>query len=372
MTVADELEKRSAVKKAATSPVSGSNGQLSSAERESAISRLRMMLLIRRFEERTFYEYTSPRTLPDGTREMKIGGFCHLYSGQEAIAVGCAALFDKSRDYLINGYRCHGHSLALGMSPHTAMAELFGRATGCSKGKGGSMHLFEVSAGNLGGHGIVGAQIPLGLGTAFAQKYKKTGGVTFCYMGDGAINQGTFNEALNLASLYKVPCIYVVENNGVAMGTQVERASAEKDLAERACGYAMPHWNIDGNDVDTVIAEFGKAVDRARSGGGPSYIVANTYRFRGHSMSDPMKYRKMTDGKWRPEVEEAKKHDPILLYSNRLMQAGVISAQQIEAMEAKVNEEVEAAIREAEADPNPALEDRFNDVLAETYPYQPK
>src|SRR5580693_7029917 len=159
--------------------------------------RLRMMMLIRRFEERTFQEYTA--------KGQKIGGFCHLYSGQEAIAVGTAAIFDTSRDYLLNGYRCHGHSLALGMSPRAAMAELFGKATGCSKGKGGSMHLFQAEVGNNGGHGIVGGQLPLGAGMAFAQWYKKTGGVTFCFMGDGAINQGTHNEALNLASLYKLP-----------------------------------------------------------------------------------------------------------------------------------------------------------------------
>src|SRR3954452_8896092 len=187
------------------SPVrSESEGQ---AERE----RLRMMMLIRRFEERTYQEYTKPG--------QKIGGFCHLYSGQEAVAVGIAAIFQKDKDKLINAYRCHGHSLALGMDPRAAMAELFGKRTGCSKGKGGSMHFFQADVGNLGGHGIVGGHLPLGLGTAFAQWYKKTGGVTFCLFGDGAINQGTFNESLNLASLYKVPVIYIVENNGVAMGT---------------------------------------------------------------------------------------------------------------------------------------------------------
>ena len=191
------------------------------------IQQLRMMMLIRRLEERTYIEYTKPG--------QKIGGFCHLYSGQEAIAVGTASLFDKDRDYLINGYRCHGHSLALGMSPRVVMAELFGKRTGCSKGKGGSMHLFDASVGNNGGHGIVGGQIPLGIGMAFAQQYKGTGGVTFTFMGDGAINQGSHNEALNLASLYKLPVIFVVENNGVAMGTQVgTQYSAEKDLGDAA------------------------------------------------------------------------------------------------------------------------------------------
>ena len=180
--------------------------------------RLRTMMLIRRFEERTYQEYTKPG--------QRIGGFCHLYSGQEAVAVGIAAVFEKGRDYLINGYRDHGHSLALGMEPRPAMAELFGRITGCSKGKGGSMHFFDALAGNMGGHGIVGGQIPLGTGMAFACWYKKTGGVCFNLFGDGALNQGSFNEALNLGGLMKLPCLYICENNGVAMGTQVARASA--------------------------------------------------------------------------------------------------------------------------------------------------
>src|SRR5215217_1735934 len=208
MSVAHQVQHPPAVKPE-------SEGQV---ERE----RLRMMMLIRRFEERTYQEYTKPG--------QRIGGFCHLYSGQEAVAVGIAALFQKGKDYLINGYRDHGHSLALGMEPRPAMAELFGRATGCSKGKGGSMHYFQAEVGNMGGHGIVGGQIPLGTGFAFAAWYKKTAGVCFTLFGDGAINQGSFNESLNLASLMKLPCIYIVENNGMAMGTQVSRSSAEKDL----------------------------------------------------------------------------------------------------------------------------------------------
>ena len=330
---------------------SESKGQL---ERD----RLRMMMLIRRFEEKTFQEYTKPG--------QKIGGFCHLYSGQEAIAVGTAAIFDKNRDALINGYRCHGHSLALGMQPRAAIAEMYGKMTGCSKGKGGSMHLFEASVGNHGGHGIVGGQLPLGLGMAFAQKYKKTGGVTFCFMGDGAINQGTFNEALNLASLYKCPVIYVVENNGVAMGTQVERHSAEKELYKRGCGFNMPHRNVDGNDVDTVIKEFGEAMERGRNGEGPTYLVANTYRFRGHSMSDAMKYRT------KEEAEKAKLRDPITLYTGRLREQGLITDAQVDEMQESVSGEVAEAFTQADADPHPPLEDRFNDALAETYPYLPK
>jgi len=246
------------------------------------------------------------------------------------------------------------------------MAELFGKRTGCSKGKGGSMHLFQAEVGNNGGHGIVGGQIPIGLGMAFAQWYKKTGGATFVFMGDGAINQGTFNESLNLASLLKAPAIFVVENNGVAMGTQIERSSAEKDLAERGAGFAMPHYHVDGNDVDTVISEFGKAKERAGNGEGPSYIVADTFRFRGHSMSDPLKYRT------KEEQERAKLRDPIFLYTKRLKENGYITGEQIEAMEQSVSEEVESATQQADVDPFPALEERFDDILVEKYPYEPK
>jgi len=356
MAVANEVERKPAVAK----PAPSSNGAPAGDPNRGADERqrLRTMMLIRRFEERTFVIYQQPG--------QKIGGFCHLYSGQEAIAVGIASIYQKGKDYLVNGYRCHGHSLALGMDPRAAMAELLGKSTGCSKGKGGSMHFFDAEVGNMGGHGIVGGHIPLGLGLAFSQWYKQTGGVTFCLFGDGAINQGTHNEALNMAGLLKVPVIWVVENNGVAMGTQVERASAEKDLAERGCGYNMPHRHVDGNDVDIVIAEFGKAVERARAGEGPSYLVADTYRFRGHSMSDAMKYRT------REEMEKARLRDPISLYEVRLREKGFLNEEQIEAMQEEVNAEVEQAIHQADADPHPPLEDRFNDVLAESYPYQPE
>ncbi len=320
--------------------------------------RLRMMMLIRRFEERTYVEYTKPG--------QKIGGFCHLYSGQEAIAVGIASLFQKGKDALINGYRCHGHSLALGMSPHSAMAEMFGKVTGCAKGKGGSMHLFDASAGNHGGHGIVGGQLPMGLGMAFAQWYKQTGGVTFCLFGDGAVNQGTHNEALNMASLFKVPVIFVLENNLVAMGTQVERHSAVTDLAQRAAGYNMPHRNVDGMDIDIVTQELTKAVDRARRGDGPSYLVMNTYRFRGHSMSDAMKYRT------KAEAENWRARDPITIFEVRLREKGLLTDEQDDAMQEEVNAIVEDAIKQADADPQPELEARFDDILVEKYPFLPK
>lgn len=375
MAVANEVEKRPARKppegsaaSSAARPAAAQNGEhahpgAGQVERE----RLRVMMLIRRFEEVTVREYQKPG--------QKIGGFCHVYSGQEAIAVGIAAIYHKDKDKLINGYRCHGHSLALGMSPRACFAELFGKSTGCSKGKGGSMHFFDAAVGNCGGHGIVGGHLPLGLGLAFAQQYKKTGGVTFCLFGDGAVNQGTHNEALNMASLMKAPVIWIVENNGVAMGTQVERSSAEKDLAQRGCGYAMPHYHVDGNDVDTVITQFGEAVERARKGEGPSYIVADTYRFRGHSMSDPMKYRS------KEEAETARLRDPIVLYAHRLKQNGIIGDDLIadirddqweSPVRAEIAAEVDAAVEQADADPHPALEERFDDILAESYPYEAK
>lgn len=319
-----------------------------------------MMMLIRRFEERTYTEYTKPG--------QKIGGFCHLYSGQEAISVGVAAVMEKQRDALINAYRCHGHSLALGMSPHSAMAEMFGKGTGCSKGKGGSMHLFDAANANHGGHGIVGGHLPVALGMGFAQKYKNNGGVTVCLFGDGAMNQGTVLESFNMSSLWKIPVVWIVENNGVAMGTQVDRSSAEKDLAKRAAGFAMPFGNYDGNDVDAMLECFEQAVERGRNGEGPSFVVANTYRFRGHSMSDPMKYRKTEEGKFNSAHEEALKRDPILLYGDRLKKKGLISDKQLEQMEEEVSAEIAEATAQADADPHPKLEERFDDILAEKYP----
>jgi pyruvate dehydrogenase E1 component alpha subunit len=344
MAVANEVAKRPP-----RSAEASSDGR---TERE----RLRMMMLIRRFEERTYQEYTKPG--------QRIGGFCHLYSGQEAVAVGIASLFQKDKDYLINGYRDHGHSLALGMEARPAMAEMFGRATGCSKGKGGSMHFFQAEIGNMGGHGIVGGQIPLGIGLAFAAWYKKTGGCCFTLFGDGAINQGTHNEALNLASLLKLPCIFIVENNMMAMGTQVERHSAVTDLAQRACGYNMPHRNIDGNDVDTVIKEITQAADRARAGEGPSYLVANTYRFRGHSMSDAMKYRT------KEEAEKARSRDPITIYETRLREKRLLDDEQASSMETEIKRIVEDAIKHADSSPHPDISELYTDILSESYPLE--
>ncbi|MGE5608463.1 MAG: pyruvate dehydrogenase (acetyl-transferring) E1 component subunit alpha [Bacillota bacterium] len=344
MTVANDVMKPAGMKPPA--PLSA----------EEARKALRMMMLIRRFEERTYQEYTKPG--------QRIGGFCHLYSGEEAVAVGVATVFQKGRDYLVNAYRDHGHSLALGMEPRTAMAELFGRATGSSKGKGGSMHFFQVEVGNLGGHGIVGGHIPLGAGAAFACKYRKTGGICFTLFGDGAVNQGSFNEAMNLASLWKLPCIFICENNGMAMGTQVNRSSAEPDLAKRGCGYAMPYKNVDGNDLDLVVEASREAADRARAGHGPSYLVMNTYRYRGHSMSDPQKYRT------KEELERARQRDPIRLYEMRLRSRGIIDDTILSQMEREVNDIVNDAVSFADSSPHPDLSQLYADVLSETYPLQ--
>ena len=318
--------------------------------------RLRMMYLIRRFEERTYQEYTKPG--------QRIGGFCHLYSGQEAVAVGIASIYQKGKDYLINAYRDHGHSLALGMDPKVAMAEMFGRATGCSKGKGGSMHFFDAAAGNMGGHGIVGGHLPVGVGIAFSCWYKQTGGVCFCLFGDGAINQGAFNEALNLASLMKLPVIFICENNGMAMGTQVARSSGETDLVKRGNGFAMPCKGIDGNDIDVVINELGEAADRARRGEGPSYVVANTYRFRGHSMSDAMKYRT------REELEQARQRDPIALFERRLRDRGVVDDKWLEKTDEEIRHAVDESVKFADGSPHPPIEELYNDVYFEKYPLE--
>jgi pyruvate dehydrogenase E1 component alpha subunit len=344
MFVANQVEKQPQEK--ASSPLSPQESRKC----------LRTMMLIRRFEERTYQEYTRPG--------QRIGGFCHLYSGQEAVAAGIAVVFQKSKDYLINGYRDHGHSLALGMEPRVAMAEMFGRATGCSKGKGGSMHFFQAEAGNLGGHGIVGGHIPLGAGAAFACKYKQTGGVCFTLFGDGALNQGAFAESMNLAGLWKLPCIFIVENNGVAMGTQVARSSAEKDLANRGSGFGMPHRNVDGNDLEAVVAAAGEAAARGRAGEGPSFLAMSTYRFRGHSMSDPQKYRTKED------LERARQRDPIAMWEKKLRARGIIDDASVHQIEQEVNDIVNDAVKFADSSPHPDPGELYTDVLAEKYPLQ--
>ena len=261
-------------------PKTTKSSPVNSTSKEETLAWYRSMLLIRRFEERAGQLYGMGL----------IGGFCHLYIGQEAIAVGMQAI-KKPQDQIITGYRDHGHMLAAGMDPKLVMAELTGRAAGVARGKGGSMHMFDVEAGFFGGHGIVGAQVSLGTGLGFANRYKNNGGVSFTYFGDGAANQGQVYESFNMAELWRLPVVYVIENNQYAMGTSVERASAETQLYKRGISFNIPGEEVDGMDVEAVRAAGERAAEHARSGQGPYILEMKTYRYRGHSMSDPAKYR---------------------------------------------------------------------------------
>ncbi|MEO8294366.1 MAG: pyruvate dehydrogenase (acetyl-transferring) E1 component subunit alpha [Gemmatimonadota bacterium] len=310
---------------------------------------LRQMLLIRRFEEKAGEAYSLG----------KIGGFCHLYIGQEAVAVGSMASLRKD-DYITCSYREHGQALARGLSPRVVMAELFGKATGCSGGKGGSMHLFDASVGFLGGHGIVGGHIPLTTGMAFAAKYNKTDQVAVCYFGEAAVNQGAFHEALNMAALWKLPAIYICENNRYGMGTALERASAIYDISERACSYDMANEVVDGQEVLAVKAAMDRAVTRARQEKHPTLLEIRTYRFMGHSMSDPIHGHYRT----KEEVEEHRKRDPIALWSKFLIDENIMNQDAITALDAEVVAEVDDAYRFAEESPDPAPEALYADVYS--------
>lgn len=312
---------------------------------------LRQMLLIRRFEEKAGEAYSLG----------KIGGFCHLYIGQEAVAVGSIAALEQG-DYITASYREHGHALARGMTSRAAMAELFGKADGCSSGKGGSMHLFDASLGFLGGHGIVGGHIPLTTGMAFAIKYKEQDRVAVCYFGEAAVNNGAFHEALNMAALWKLPAIYICENNRYGMGTALERASAVYDISERAGSYDMDREVVDGQDVLTVYQAMQRAVKRARELKHPTLLEIRTYRFMGHSMSDPIHGHYRT----REEVEEHRKRDPILVWSERLKADGMIDDKGIKALDAAVVSEVDDAYRFAETAPDPEPGELWTDVYAPT------
>ncbi len=314
--------------------------------RNQAVGWLRQMLLIRRFEERSAMLY----------QNQKIGGFCHLYSGQEAVAVGSIGVL-REDDYVITAYRDHGHALARGMDPKQGMAEMLGKAAGCSKGKGGSMHFFDAEKGFLGGHAIVGSHIPLAAGVAFAIKYKGGDQVCICYFGDGAMDQGGLHETFNIASLWKLPVIYVVENNMMSMGTQLHRHSWTTDLTVRGGpAYGMPGILVDGNDIEEMARVTREAVARARAGEGPTFIEAKTYRFRGHSMSDPMKYRTQE------EAQKAKERDPIVLYETILKERGWIDEAALEEMHEKVKQEIDEAIEFAENAPEPSPEALYQDI----------
>ncbi len=312
----------------------GSRGKLA-GRRDELLGYFRKMYEIRRFEEESARGYA----------QGKIGGFLHLYIGQEAVGVGISAALEQE-DYLFQSYRDHGVALARGMSANAAMAELYGKDTGCSRGLGGSMHFFDVANNFLGGYGIVGGQIPLAAGTAFKSKYTQDGRVTVCLFGDGATNIAGFHEALSLAGLWKLPVIFVCENNEYSMGTPMHRTSPVKDIADKGPGYGMEGVICEGHDVLQVKACMAEVVERARTGGGPTLVEMKTYRFRGHSISDPAKYR--TD----EEVKTRKAQDPLVVCRKHLAAAGV-SDEELAAIEEEIEAVVQAAVAFAE-DSEPA------------------
>lgn len=315
--------------------------------KELLLDFLREMLLARRFEEAAEEAYAIG----------KIGGFCHLYIGQEAVAVGAIRAL-RQDDYVISAYREHTQAIHKGVEPRRVMAELFGRATGCSRGKGGSMHLFDASVGFLGGHGIVGAQVPLAAGVGWAIRYRGEDRVCLCFLGDAAVNQGAFHEALNMAAVWKLPVVYVVENNEFGMGTAYERVSA-LPIVERACGYGLAATVVNGQDVIAVYHAVRECVGRARSGGGPSLVEARTYRYKGHSMSDPVYGVYRT----KEEVEAKKEHgDPITLLRSRLEQAGLVDQAAMEALDAEIRAVVDDAVKFADESPPCDPEQLYEDV----------
>ncbi|HKC47879.1 MAG TPA: pyruvate dehydrogenase (acetyl-transferring) E1 component subunit alpha [Gemmatimonadales bacterium] len=311
---------------------------------------LREMLLIRRFEEKAAEAYALG----------KIGGFCHLYIGQEAVAVGVSAALGPT-DYVIASYREHGQALVRGLSSRAVMAELYGKGTGCSGGKGGSMHLFDTEKRFMGGHGIVGGHLPLATGLAFAIKYRGGDEVCVCFFGEAAVNIGAFHETLNMSSVWKLPVIFVCENNRYGMGTAFERVAAVTDVVEHACSYDMAGEVVNGMDVLDVQAATQRAVQRARKGGHPTLLEVRTYRYMGHSMSDPLHGVYRT----KDEVEEQKKKDPIAQLFQHLRQDGAIDQAGYDALEAEVKAEVEDAAQFAEESPDPAPEELTTHVLAD-------
>src|SRR5690349_11549474 len=337
-----------AVKKAAANdPTRDKINSSSVAElsREQELKALREMLLIRRFEEKAGQLYGMGA----------IGGFCHLYIGQEAVVVGMQMAL-KQGDQVITGYRDHGHMLATGMEARGVMAELTGRRGGYSKGKGGSMHMFSMEKNFYGGHGIVGAQVSLGTGLAFANRYRGNDFVSLAYFGDGAANQGQVYESFNMAELWKLPVIYVIENNRYAMGTSVVRASAQSDFSKRGASFNIPGEQVDGMDVRAVKAAGDKAVEWCRAGNGPYILEMQTYRYRGHSMSDPAKYRT------REEVEKVRHdQDPIEQVRNRLLTAKV-SEQELKTIDAEVREIVNDAADFAQHDSEPDVSELYTDI----------
>lgn len=321
--------------------------------KETYLKWFESMVLMRKFEEKCAQVYGN----------QKIKGFLHLYNGQEAVVAGTYSVINKN-DRVITAYRDHAHALAAGITPNACMAELYGRSTGCSKGKGGSMHFFSKEHNFFGGHGIVGGQIPLGAGLAFADKYLETGSVTVAYMGDGAVRQGAVHEAFNMAMNWKLPVIFVCENNGYAMGTSVERTANTEDIYKLGLAYDMPCMPVDGMSCEAVHKAMDEAVDRARRGDGPTFLEIRTYRFRGHSMSDPQKYRT------KEEVEEYKKQDPIEVVRDIIIKKKWAKATELEAIEAQMKKVVEEAEQFAENSPWPELSELYTDNYTQAdYPF---
>jgi pyruvate dehydrogenase E1 component alpha subunit len=311
---------------------------------------LRQMLLIRHFEEKAGEAYSLG----------KIGGFCHLYIGQEAVAVGAISAL-RPDDYITSAYREHGQALVRGITARAVMAELFGKATGCSHGKGGSMHLFDAKLGFLGGHGIVGSHIPIAAGAAFAIKYRGGDQLSVCFFGEAAANIGAFHETLNMASLWELPAIFICENNGYGMGTAVSRASAVRNLTVRGAAYDMPAEEVDGQDVLVVREAMDRAVARARQESQPTLLEIRTYRYVGHSMSDAAHGTYRT----KDEVEEYRRRDPIKVLAERMRNGGALDDAGWEALDAEVRAEVEDAYAFAESSPDPEPDQLYADVYAD-------
>ena len=308
---------------------------------------LREMLLVRRFEEKSAQMY--------GLR--KIGGFCHLYIGQEASAVGSIAALDMSKDYVLTAYRDHGHAIACGMDPKVLMAELYGKETGCSRGKGGSMHFFDAEKHFLGGNGIVGAHIPIAAGVALKIVTKDEDGVVLCYFGDGAIHQGSFHESLNMAKIWNLPVVYICENNQYGMGTEFKRVSAVDDFSVMGASYGIEGKQVNGMDVLEVYDEVSKTVKKTRRDKIPSFIEIRTYRYKGHSMSDPAKYRS------KEELQSYKEQDPIVILKNMMIDRKMLTEDAYKKLDKEIRAVCDDAVRFAEESPEPGLDTMYEDVL---------
>jgi len=309
-------------------------------------------MLIRRFEEKSAQLYG----------QQKIRGFCHLYIGQEAVIAGTMSAIEKD-DKLITAYRDHGHALACGISPNAVMAELFGKITGCSKGKGGSMHMFSKEHNFFGGHGIVGGQIPLGAGIAMAEQYNGTKNLCVCFMGDGAVRQGSLHETFNMAMLWKLPVIFVVENNEYAMGTSVERTTNVQEIYKIGSAYEMPSFQVDGMKCEAVHESIAEAAERARKGDGPTLLEIKTYRYRGHSMSDPAKYRS------KEELKSYKLKDPIEITRMTIIDNKWFTEAELTRIEEDVEKTVAESVEFAENSEYPSVDELYTDVYVEDYPF---